>query len=106
MFKLKPNPTFKSVVTIPTPGVPSGTRLPLVFRHKTKKEFLEFYTTLTGDAVKSDVDVVFELVAGWEDVEVEYNKQNLEELLDNYPAAALAIMDAYRVELLEARVKN
>jgi hypothetical protein len=106
MFKLAPNPTFKAAVTIPIPGQPEGEKVTFIFKHMTKKAFVKFYDRLAGTEARKDSDVVGDLVSGWEGVDAEFSVENLETFLDNYPPAALAIMDTYRVELLEARAKN
>lgn len=106
MFKLQPNPTFKVDVTIPVPGGKDG-KLTIEFKHKGKKALKEFFDSLTSeDNQRSDVDALSDLIAGWSGVDEKFSAEALEQLLDNYPSAAMALFEAYRTEVLEARVKN
>lgn len=106
MFKLQPNPTFKVDVTIPVPGGKDG-KLTIEFKHKGKKALKEFFDSLTSeDNQRSDVDLLSDLIAGWSGVDEKFSAEALEQLLDNYPSAVMALFEAYRTEVLEARVKN
>ncbi len=106
MFKLQPNPTFKVDVTIPVPGGKDG-KLSIEFNHKGKKALKEFFDSLTDENnQRSDADALGELIMGWSGVDEKFSPENLEALLDAYPSAAMALFEAYRKEVLEARVKN
>jgi hypothetical protein len=100
--KLKPNPTFAVPVEIPTPsGKPD--KMSVVFKHKTVPEYQEWLATL-NDA-KSE-DVIFGIIAGWSEIDTEFTKENLSELLSNYHGADMAFYRAYQEALIEGRVKN
>ena len=106
MFKLQPNPTFKVDVTIPVPGGKDG-KLSIEFKHKSKKALKEFFDSLTSEEnQRTDVEALSDLVAGWSGMDEKFSAENLELFLDNYPSAAMALFEAYRAEVLEARAKN
>jgi hypothetical protein len=106
MFKLQPNPTFKSSVLIPIPGGKDG-KITVIFKHKGRKALQEFFASLTDEKnTRTDVEALAELIADWEGVDVKYSEEALEQLLDAYPSAAMAMFDAYRAAVLDARVKN
>ena len=102
MFSIDPSPTFTASVAIPVPGGPAQA-LTLVFRHKRKSEIQRF---LDGAAGREDADLISEIVAGWKDVDAEFCADNLARLLDAYPAAAWAILEAWVDALGRAREKN
>ncbi len=106
MFKLKPNPTFKANVSIPSTD--GAGVIEFEFKHKTRKEVKTYFESLgEGDAAKSDTEALSDLIVGWgKSVDCEYNAENLETLLDNYPAAAKVIFEAYNKALFEGQQKN
>lgn len=108
MFTLNPNPTFKSEVSFLTPSGPA--KITVVFRHKGRKALKAFMDSLTDakpdGSLREDIDIVSEIVDGWEGVDVEFSKEALDTLLDNYPSSARAILDAYLPALVEGQAKN
>jgi len=102
MFKLDPNPTFTVSVDIPVPGG-QPQPLTLVYRHKRKAEIQRYLDSAAG---REDADFISEIVAGWQDVDAEFSADNLAKLLDAYPAAAAAILEAWVYALGRAREKN
>lgn len=109
MFKIDPAPTFAHTVSISKPGSDVPLRLPLVFKHKTKKQFDEW----VASAAANDAEFLAEAIHGWGDeVQDAYGHplvfclETLALLLDAYPAAATEIYLAYRRQLHEARAKN
>ena len=106
MFKLQPNPTFKCPVSIPVPGGKSGA-ITVLFNHKGRKALQEFFGNLGAEGEsRTDVEMLSELISGWEGVDEKFSEEALETLLDAYPGAAMALFETYRAEVLEARVKN
>ena len=107
MFKLQPKPTFKVEVLIPVPGGDSG-KLTFEFKHKGRKDLQAYYEGLSEGASsgRTDADALCELIAGWEGIDAEFSEDNLGTLLDNYPGAAAALFEAYRLGLTEGRRKN
>lgn len=100
-LKLVANPTFKAKVGIPVAGGKS-VDVEFVFKHRTKSQLDEFIKTR---AEKSDADSFLEMVEGW-DLEDAFNKENVEQLLENYIGAAVSTYRAYIDELVANRAKN
>lgn len=105
MFVLQPQPTFQAQVTIPTPAG-EGT-ITFQFKHKGRKALKAFFDSLgEGDTARPDNEALLELVDGWTGVDEKFSPETLDTLLDNYPAAARAIFEAYNKGLFEGRQKN
>lgn len=102
-FKLQPNPTFKAPVPISVPGETKSPEIVVEFRFLGRKAVADYFRGLGG---KSDAEALAGIIAGWEGVDAEYSPAALAQLLDNYPAAASDLFEAYRRELLEAKRKN
>lgn len=67
---------------------------------------------LTSDEIKEvtgkeqdDIDFIMSIASGW-DLEDEYNKEAVSELVKTYPASVLALMGEYMKALAGQRVKN
>ncbi|NUU68424.1 hypothetical protein HQN64_20270 [Enterobacteriaceae bacterium BIT-l23] len=99
-FTLQPKPTFKANVKIPRAGAEDG-ELTITFRHKPLKE-LSAIEKLDG---KTAVDFMMEIIDGWA-LPDEFNAENLEILLENYPSALRTIPETYYRELTGNREKN
>lgn len=54
---------------------------------------------------ESTVDYIMDIAKGW-DLEDEFNRENVELLLQEYPAAAASIVTTYRTACLEGRAGN
>ena len=104
MFKIKAKPTFVAPVPIPVPGG-EPEPLTLVFRHKTRDEMNE-YLKRTAAIGTNDVGPLMEIIEGWQDVDAEFSKDALQELVQNHHGSVTAILDTYVVELAEGRRKN
>lgn len=104
MFTLDPNPTFDEVVEIPVPGA-DPENLELTFKHMRRKAYTELMG-LVGKGEMSEIDALCSMVAGWKNVDVEYSREAMERLIDNYPGAALAIPRKYSSALIHGRAKN
>lgn len=101
-FKLKAHPTFPRTVELKTLAgevVP----LQLEMRHMRRSVLKEFSENLVG---RSDDDIVADIVAGWIDVDTEFSKEALFELLQEYANAAGAIWADYQAAYQEAARKN
>ena len=113
--------TFKRKVTI-TLLDDSTADIELTFKYKTRTE----YAKLLDEVMKQDkvdesktesavdifkrlgagtVEFLRKIVEGW-DLDDEFNKSNVSELIDKFPAAANEITEAYRIAILEGRTKN
>lgn len=98
---LTPKPEFSATVQIPVAG---GESSPVVFtfKHRTKSELSKF---VDGRAGTSDADTFMEMVSGW-DLAEEFNRANVELLLESYIGAALATYQTYIDELVRHKAKN
>lgn len=94
-------PNFKLPVKF---TLPNGDEASVVFtvKHRKASEIQELYSDENGI---SDIQMITELAVGW-DLEEEFNEENIRELLDLYPAAALALTGHYLQALAGQRVKN
>jgi hypothetical protein len=120
-LKLTVNPTVQAKVGIP---LASGdkTDVLMTFKHRTRTEFAELMASFTtkpeevvsvGDdpaaaaraGLKKDIDAVLSMVSAW-DLEDEFNRDNVELLLENYFGAASAIYETYGQALQGARRGN
>lgn len=103
MLKLKANPTFRAKVLIPAPGETFAVEFE--FKHFTRKAYGEW---LTGKRAKDRTytDAVMEIAVGWFDVDAEFSRDAVEELLQNYHTAGQAILEAHATELTGAKLGN
>lgn len=103
MFKINPNPTFKATVLLSVPGADKPASITVEFKHLAKSALRDYFAGLDG---KSDAEALATVITGWQGVDAEFSVDALALLLDNYPAAAGELFEAFRRELLEARRKN
>lgn len=104
MFQIQPNPTFDLDVTIPTPQ--GDGKLKLTFKHKGRKDLQNFLNTLTDNAdEEKHAETLAELVTGWDGVDSKFTVEAFGKLLDNYPSATRAILDAYVKTLIDGKEK-
>lgn len=104
MFKIKPEPLFEAVVQIPVPGGETAP-LNLIFKHKGRAEAADFFARLAKEP-EITAAMLMEIIYGWKDVDVEFNEQNLQVLINEYHSAIKEIFDTYATELAEGRRKN
>lgn len=100
-FTLAIAPTFKASVDIPVPGGRPA-KIEFTFKHKTRDDFKEFIDGLQG---REDLDVLQEIVSGW-GLEDAFTEENLDTLVQNYPASARAITEVYISESITAKRGN
>lgn len=100
-FTLAIAPTFKADVSIPVPGGRPA-NVSFTFKHKTRDELKDLLAGLEG---REDVDVVLEITTGW-GIDEAFEEDNVAILLQNYPGAALAIIDTFLKEVSGARRGN
>lgn len=103
MFKIQPNPTFKAAVALSIPGQSVQVSIEVEFRHMSKSAMRDYFATL---AQRTDADALAEIIVGWSGVDTAFDHDALAALLDNYPAAAGELFEAFRRETLESRRKN
>jgi hypothetical protein len=101
-FKLKANPTFKAKVGIPIPGG-EPEQVEFEFRHRTVDGLAELREQCAKGM--SNREIFDAVVVGW-GLSDEFNHENTDVLLQNYPMAARAIFTGYIDELTNARLGN
>lgn len=99
-FTLQPNPTFKANVKIPRAGDEDG-ELTFTFKHIPLKEL----AALEKMDDKTALDFIEGITTAWA-LPDEFNRDNLDMLLNNYPGALQSITETYYRELLGNRQKN
>lgn len=103
MFKLQPNPTFKTKVAISVAGEKTSPSIEIEFKYMSRETVKQFFENITG---KTDADSLAEIIVGWNGVSELYSPEALSILIDNYPAASTDLFEAFRRELLESKRKN
>ena len=104
MLKLTPNPTFTAPVEIHVPG--SGKiKVPFVFVYKDKEEYKAF-TDEAASGKKEELDILLEIVKGWENCDIPYSPEAFATLLKKYHGSGSSIFAAYVNELTGARLGN
>lgn len=100
-FALKADPTFVAPVDFPVAGGES-VAVKITFKHRTKTALEEFIEKRAG---REDADMFVDMVVGW-DLDDEFNRGNVETLLENRMGVAVAVYRAYIDELVKHRAKN
>jgi hypothetical protein len=109
MIKLIADPTFEVSVPLTVAGHPDPVEVQMTFRHMTMEQVSAWFKANEG---KPSADALDKIISGWRGVmaedgtNVDYSKQALATLLQNYQQAAGEITRAYVRELTESRVKN
>lgn len=103
MFKLQPKPSFWAKCSISVAGEAKPAQIEIEFKYLGREGIKAFFESLEG---KQDIEALGEIVTNWRGVDAEFSRDNLAQLLDNYPQAAMAIFEAFRTEALEAKAKN
>ncbi|MBS1143364.1 MAG: hypothetical protein H6R14_770 [Proteobacteria bacterium] len=116
--------TFKKVAQFTT-LYGDDLEIEMVFVYRTRKEFGPFFDTMfersendkinptdpdfmakmMENGVEKNVDYLMGVATGW-NLDIEFNRANVEQLCDEMPGAAAAIMQAYYTAITEGRVKN
>lgn len=113
MLKLNPDPTFENEVAITVPGQAVPGTVLLTFKYRTSKEYFDWFNEMRekkdkGKTIKegkSIKDAFPEFVLGW-NLPDEFNQENINIFLENYPAAYEDSFKHYTKALFESRVKN
>lgn len=120
---------FKRTITIQMPGAEDGS-IQLSYKYRTRKEFGAFIDEILAKAkvspppvdstdeairqtvadamamtVEANADYIMAVADGW-DLDVPFNRENVEQLCDELPGAANLIMSDYRVAITEGRLGN
>lgn len=83
--------------------MPNGVEAEIKFtvKHKSGSEIQAMYAR---EDIK-DFEFITEIASGW-DLDDEFNNENAKKLVDNFPASALGLTQAYMAALAGVRVKN
>lgn len=118
----KPPASFKKAVTFPMLDGSEGA-IVCEFKYRTRKEFGAFVDGIAADAGEEasgepfsmeklmsatvDRNAVYlqQVLTGWS-LDEKMTLENLEALCNEVPAAAMAIMTAYRAAIVEGRLGN
>ena len=103
MFRLEPNPSFWARVALSIPGKEKPAYIEIEFKHKSRENLKEFLESLSD---RDDLEALSEIITNWKGVDADFSRENLSEMLANYPKAAHEIFSVYHEEMLEARRKN
>jgi uncharacterized Zn finger protein len=119
--------TFRKVVEFPMLDGTKGT-IEVIFKYRTRKEFGQFIDEIM-DAAKvapatddqgeksfsmadlmqktagSNADYILRVAEGW-NLDEPFDLVHAQQLADELPAAAEAIMETYRAAVVEGRLKN
>jgi hypothetical protein len=124
---------FKKTISVQMLDGTTGT-VECVFKYRTKKEYGEFIdgiteaaraaekaseTTKAEDAevkpfslaeyleksVDAGSDYILQILDGW-NLDVELSKESVEDLANEFPGAAAAIIETYRIAVTEGRLGN
>jgi hypothetical protein len=112
--------SFKAKVSFPLLDGDTGV-IEMVYKYRTRTEFGEFIDSLVKEAgtqkedfslkeilektKSTNADYIFQVAEGW-DLDEEFTKENIAQLCDEVPAAALEIMNMYRSAISEGRLGN
>lgn len=93
-------------------------RIECEFKYRTRREFGELLESITSDAqepsgaaelmargVEANAAYLEQVLLGW-DLDEKLGRPALEQLCDEMPAAANAILEAYRLAIIEGRLGN
>ena len=115
--------SFKRVVSFPMLDGEDGS-IECTFKYRTRREFGDFFDTLfaetdekpsadgkfsmadlMGKTSAKNAEYLLKVLDGW-NLDEEISKATLEQLSDEVPSAVTAIMEAYRLSILEGRLGN
>lgn len=94
-------PTFKSVVSIPRPGMRPAD-VEFIFKGRDKDEFKEW---LNGLKDREDVDAILDVASGWE-LSDPFDRDSVTKLVKKYLASPRAVIEKYISEVTGARLGN
>lgn len=110
MLKINPDPTFTADVSITVPGQGEPGIISLTFKYMCKADVVAFWANIESkreaDKNLTEAEVFETFVTDWGGVDAEFNKENIELFLGNYPAASREIVLRWQSLLLESRIKN
>lgn len=118
---------FKHNITVPLLDGTTGS-MEIIFTYRTRTEFGQMIDSLMDDAgvkpagedeesqklslaqamertKETNADYIMKVAEGW-NLESEFNRENIAQLCDEIPAAAMAIMNSYRTAITEGKLGN
>jgi len=103
-LKLKAPDTFWGKAMIPVPGAEKAA-VRMEFAHMNRSGVKAF---LERSKDRDDVETIMEIVRNWkaEDVDAEFSRAAVELLCEEYVASPAAIVQAWLLELTQARLGN
>lgn len=102
MLKIKANPTFQAKVQIPTYD-DGMEEISVEFKYMTVKELSKYISELPE---KTDVQIMTDIIVGWSGVDGDFNKENVEKILDTFHGFSRAVWAAFLETLTQVRAKN
>lgn len=102
MLKIAAEPHFWATVDIPVPGQEKPVPIHLKFRHMS----LDAAGEWAASANEKGFQILHDVVMDWKGCDEEFSFDSLDRLVQNYGGSGVAIIRAYRDELLGARAKN
>ncbi len=105
VFKIQPAPTFTVSVDIPRHGEEPA-KIKVTFKHKSRDEMRDFLERADKSDASQDVTLVNEMIAGWEGPDMPFSDEAVALLIQNFQGAVPALVQAYSLEILQARRKN
>jgi hypothetical protein len=110
MFKIIASPTFTCAVNISVPGSDKPAQVQVTFKHKTARQ-LSAWLMSSMERV-DDVSYLEEVLtdikplADADGKPLDYSRDALATLLDQFPASGPELVQAYRRQLADTRAKN
>lgn len=118
---------FKHLVTVALPEGGNGA-IEMTFTYRTRTQFGEFLDGILADAkvqaasaqaddvtislaealaktCDQNADYIMRIAEGW-NLDAEWNRANVEQLCDELPGVAMAIINTYRTAIAEGRLGN
>lgn len=103
MFKVKP--TFAAFVDLPVPGE-SPNKVEFEFKHTRRSDLEALIERFSSAEEGAQQAVLLDVVTGWKYPGVEFSKENLSELFEEFVGSTIAIWMAFRDSLIKGGRKN
>lgn len=101
-LKFQPNPTFELHLSVPIWGQIENEDITVTVKHLPESEYLKLFD---DKGTVEYVGFAHKMVVGW-DMDKEFNTENLNEVLDNYPQVQKLIFAKYEEERYRIFLKN
>lgn len=105
LFTLDPAPTFAWDVALTAPGGESRP-LRVVYRHMGKERLALWRAEVAMRPESDELDILLEVMAGWENTDQPFSREALSRLLDNHHRAAEELYLGFLQGLAGARRGN